>query len=574
MFIFDKFLKRMYLNRVFLICFILFSSSVFSQKGTIKQAIKPKISFFGVTNVPSVQVRVKTRVVRFENGVIKSDKWLSTKQTYSSIDGEFNFQLTATTDPQYDLINYAIEFSKSGYATKRLLFNTYVPLEDYNKKPFEEYNFDLDVRMAEKSDSTYSGKVAWSIKERAFLVTPLVDLSEIPESLLPSDKTVSVSSSGADTLSIQEDENESKTNNDKKRSISGTFLINENNAFLENAKINLITKGGVVIRTTTTNALGAFTFTNVPDGVDYTIAVVSLPPKITIKKMVLTNKNGHKVLEDTPDKGFSYEFLASDTNMLSLLSVNNDDLMANIKGKLMADKDNKSPLANVSITIKSRAGDVVQSTKTDMYGNFQFMNIPADKNYSLLLNENDGALKSKEVFLTDAGGNSLKRLKTKDGVFFHFDFLPPDQNDITQIYFDDPWLKVLDSKTAKKQNEVIIIENLYYDFGKWNILPEARLVLDKAIVVLKKSTLISMDLLSHTDSRGTDQYNNDLSNKRALEAVRYIVSKGIEKNRITGKGMGEQYLINRCKDGAQCTEEEHAQNRRTEFKINYSVKAK
>jgi len=72
---------------------------------------------------------------------------------------------------------------------------------------------------------------------------------------------------------------------------------------------------------------------------------------------------------------------------------------------------------------------------------------------------------------------------------------------------------------------------------------------------------------SHTDSRGIDGYNIWLSDRRAKSTVNYIISKGIDPTRITGKGYGETQLINECSDGVSCTEAQHAMNRRTEFVI-------
>jgi len=71
----------------------------------------------------------------------------------------------------------------------------------------------------------------------------------------------------------------------------------------------------------------------------------------------------------------------------------------------------------------------------------------------------------------------------------------------------------------------------------------------------------------HTDSRGSDKYNLALSERRAKSTVRWIVSKGIKKNRITGKGYGETQLVNDCTNDVPCTEEQHQQNRRSEFII-------
>ena len=72
---------------------------------------------------------------------------------------------------------------------------------------------------------------------------------------------------------------------------------------------------------------------------------------------------------------------------------------------------------------------------------------------------------------------------------------------------------------------------------------------------------------SHTDSRGIVGYNIWLSTRRATSTVSYIIENGIDPNRITGKGYGESQLINECSDNIECTEAQHAKNRRTEFVI-------
>jgi outer membrane protein OmpA-like peptidoglycan-associated protein len=76
-----------------------------------------------------------------------------------------------------------------------------------------------------------------------------------------------------------------------------------------------------------------------------------------------------------------------------------------------------------------------------------------------------------------------------------------------------------------------------------------------------------VELGSHTDSRGSDSYNERLSQKRSDSAVAYIVEHGISKDRIIAKGYGESQIVNRCVNGVDCSDEEHRQNRRTEFKI-------
>jgi len=78
---------------------------------------------------------------------------------------------------------------------------------------------------------------------------------------------------------------------------------------------------------------------------------------------------------------------------------------------------------------------------------------------------------------------------------------------------------------------------------------------------------MGIELRAHTDSRASAAYNLSLSDKRAKAAAEYLYSKGIARERISGKGYGETMLINRCAENVKCTEAEHQVNRRTEFKI-------
>lgn len=109
----------------------------------------------------------------------------------------------------------------------------------------------------------------------------------------------------------------------------------------------------------------------------------------------------------------------------------------------------------------------------------------------------------------------------------------------------------------------IVLENIYYDLDKAEIRPDAAVELDKLVQILKDNPSIKIELSSHTDDRSSDQYNQDLSQRRAQSAVDYIVSQGIAKDRLVAKGYGESQLI---VENAS-TEEEHQTNRRTEFKV-------
>ena len=118
--------------------------------------------------------------------------------------------------------------------------------------------------------------------------------------------------------------------------------------------------------------------------------------------------------------------------------------------------------------------------------------------------------------------------------------------------------------------ELFKVENVFYDLAKWDIRPDAALELDKLVQFLKDNPGVSIELSSHTDSRDNDENNMVLSQKRAQSAVDYMVSRGIARNRMTPKGYGETQLVNGCSNDVECTDAQHQENRRTEFKItNY-----
>jgi len=111
------------------------------------------------------------------------------------------------------------------------------------------------------------------------------------------------------------------------------------------------------------------------------------------------------------------------------------------------------------------------------------------------------------------------------------------------------------------------IKTIYFDLDKWNIREEAAIDLAKIVDVMKQYPKMKIDVRSHTDSRQTHQYNEKLSDNRAKSTIAWMIKEGISKERISGKGYGETRLINKCADGVECSEEEHQQNRRSEFII-------
>ena len=112
------------------------------------------------------------------------------------------------------------------------------------------------------------------------------------------------------------------------------------------------------------------------------------------------------------------------------------------------------------------------------------------------------------------------------------------------------------------------IKIIYFDLDKSNIRKDAALELEKILDVMRENPAIKINIKSHTDSRASFEYNDQLSERRAKSTLDWLVKNGIETDRLTAKGYGERELVNKCSDDVSCSEEKHQANRRSEFIIN------
>ncbi|MFM7668926.1 MAG: OmpA family protein [Bacteroidota bacterium] len=137
-------------------------------------------------------------------------------------------------------------------------------------------------------------------------------------------------------------------------------------------------------------------------------------------------------------------------------------------------------------------------------------------------------------------------------------------NNLSDCNADKTYSLVL---TKKSGSELINLGMVYYDFDLWNLRPEGKAELDKLVKYMKEHPDLTVELGSHTDSRGSDYYNEWLSERRSQSCVKYIRAAGIPNDKILAKGYGETKLVNKCSNTDRCTEAEHQLNRRTELKI-------
>ena len=109
--------------------------------------------------------------------------------------------------------------------------------------------------------------------------------------------------------------------------------------------------------------------------------------------------------------------------------------------------------------------------------------------------------------------------------------------------------------------------HIYYDFDQAYLRDESKPELEKLLTLLKENPNYIIELGSHTDARGSNNYNNRLSQRRAESVVRWLVEHGIERDRLVPRGYGESKTVNQCVNKVPCSEKEHQLNRRTEFRV-------
>ncbi|CAD0002095.1 OmpA family protein [Flavobacterium chungangense] len=181
--------------------------------------------------------------------------------------------------------------------------------------------------------------------------------------------------------------------------------------------------------------------------------------------------------------------------------------------------------------------------------------------YLKVKNENKFVFPKIDLGLSKAKVGKLKTYDKNAGTC-KFTKIGVAYQDETDLLFDEgKFLRKMDPK-----DNFNIVEQIHYDYDKWDIRNDAKPVLDKIADYLKEPPFLPVELGAHTDSRGTEEYNLDLSAKRADAAVKYLISKGVPSHLISGKGYGKTKPV---RTGANLSEAQHQENRRTtlRFKI-------
>lgn len=283
-------------------------------------------------------------------------------------------------------------------------------------------------------------------------------------------------------------------------------VLPETDIAIKNAK-------GEIVRTGKTNSFGVVIFEKIVKD-DYTVS--------GLLANVALIESAVKKDELICDQVLQKEVIYGDRNFI-------------IKGRAF-ECNTTTPIAGINVTLENKDVAVKKSTMTDSQGNF-LLNLPETGIYDLYGRKENYFSQIEKV--TSSDYNREKNLFVK--------------------------LEMCAEKADC--GSAINLKNILFDLDKYVIKDAAKLELNKLVRFMIDNPTVTVEVGSHTDCRSSNAYNQTLSQNRASASVDYVVSQGISRSRITGKGYGETVLLNECADGVNCSEAQHSINRRTEMKV-------
>lgn len=211
--------------------------------------------------------------------------------------------------------------------------------------------------------------------------------------------------------------------------------------------------------------------------------------------------------------------------------------MQNVQG-IVSDSDTNEILSNAKVFLFDENMNLISETTTSDKGAY-FFKIQCNKKYIIRVTKEEYTTTEKTITSNSQLNDIELDITLKRNIF--------------PIEVGIDLAKLFD------------IRVIYFNLDKWDIRPDAANDLEIILTVMNQYPNMVIDIRSHTDSRQTHEYNEILSDKRAKSTLEYLVSKGIDRSRLSAKGYGETQLINECADGVPCSEVEHQKNRRSEF---------
>lgn len=227
-----------------------------------------------------------------------------------------------------------------------------------------------------------------------------------------------------------------------------------------------------------------------------------------------------------------------------------------LKGMLFFSESPKDIVKNQKMVLMNKFNDTISRTVSDNIGHFQFTSVKYLTEYILRADTSEGLSGKQKAFIGTSGGAVLANIQKLSGKF-----------EYTLSLADVATLSGINKESSSAKNAITFNANISFKKNSAELESTSGTELDKVAVMLNKNKDYTVEIITHTDSRGDDADNLELSKKRSSAVKAYLVSKGIAPTRLKPIGKGETEIKNKCKNKVNCTDEEHAENSRTELKF-------
>ncbi len=298
--------------------------------------------------------------------------------------------------------------------------------------------------------------------------------------------------------------------------INGKIMDSTSGLEVINATVALQNSKGEVIEIVATNTNGNFHF-NINCNENFKI-------KVSNKNYITSISEFKSMAGDKKIQRLDFMLILNSCQQTILGSV------INLKTKLA--------MSNVNVSL-IKSNKVISTIKSNSLGTFKF-EVDCNSEYKISATVKDFSFQTKTILTDNLSGDIIDYLIVLE----------------TKLDFE-----------IVRNKKMILINQIDFDLNESNIRDDAASELNKIVAVMNINTEIKVNIGVHTDSRAPDTYNLNLSEQRAQSIMSYLISKGINPKRLTGRGYGETQLLNECENGVKCTETEHSINRRIEFLV-------
>lgn len=369
---------------------------------------------------------------------------------------------------------------------------------------------------------------------------------------------------------------------DEEPYVSGTFKYKGLPA--DQVTLELLDENNEVVATVVTNENGEFSFRKLNPDQNYLIRMAANDSlDLAYSELNVTEQSGKpmNLVQSLQSGQFVFKALPVES-VSGLSSIEANDLSDSpeeigVFGQIYKTLPGDYP-AGLQVYAVNDNGEIIAVAITDSAGKFHFKELDAEEHYLIRLAESDPNLK---VSILNNAGKVLANTEMTEGVFVYYP-LARDNNVIALIEAEDiaRFMKgeltdpdpntEPDPKEIKPDTAEVLIGNqvfptIRYDFDEDRISKDDASKLDSLASWLKSNQEIRVAIASHTDIRGNAKYNMELSRRRTVATINYLIKQGVDPKQLEGQWFGETQPANRCVSGVWCPLEAHAENRRTEF---------